>query len=156
MLKAVITNDLPEKSTPPPEIESNASIFASPSQTKLNFLEQLLKWLLTQNMDENLKFQLYQDALSKATAINNNIQSEKITNIQAEDPPEEPDNSFYKNQYFILKKSLEDSRKSPPPTSIYTLQKDRKRKATSFVSNKYKHFPKKIKTRNSQTKEPIY
>ena len=148
MLKAVITNDLP----PPPEIEANASIFSSPSQTKLNFLEQLLKWLLTQNMDENLKVQLYQDALSKATAINNNIQSEKIT----EDPPEEPDNSFYKNQYFILKKSLEDSRKSSPPTSIYTLQKARKRKPTSFVSNKYKRFPKKIKTRNSQTKEPIY
>ena len=144
MLKAVITNDLP----PPPEIEANASIFSSPSQTKLNFLEQLLKWLLTQNMDENLKVQLYQDALSKAPAINNNnnnnnIQSEKIT----EDIPVEPDISFYKNQYFILKKRLEDLTKSPPPTSIYTLQKARKRKATSFVSNKYKRFSRK---------EPIY
>ena len=96
MLKAVITNDLPEKSAPPPEIESNVSIFSSPSQTKLNFLEKLLKWLLNQNIDENLKAQLYQDALSKATTLNNSIQSGDL--------PEEPDISFFKKEYYILKK----------------------------------------------------
>ena len=154
MLKAVITNGLPERSAPPPEIESNVGISSSPPQTKLNFLEKLLKWLLNQNIDENLKAQLYQDALSKATALNNSIQSGNL--------PEEPDISFLKKEYFVFKKRLEDLTKSSPqqvettfhPKSApHTLPK-----RPSFVSNKYKHFsvinPKKVKTKkSSQTKE---
>ena len=92
MLKAVISSELPVPSASPPEIESNASIFSSPFQTKLDYLEKLLKWLLTQNIEENLESKLYQDTLSKAIALKNSIQSKNLPQ------PQKPDIDFLKNE----------------------------------------------------------
>ena len=88
MLKAIISNELAVPLTSPPEIESDASIFTPTSQTKLEYLKRLLKWLLTQNIEENLESKLYQDTLSTAIELKNSIQSKNLPQ------PQKPDIDF--------------------------------------------------------------
>ena len=73
MIKAIVTNEMMEKNPPPPEIPPQTTIFSDPAMTKLSFYDKQLKWFMAQNIEESLKERLYQDMLSKARELYNNI-----------------------------------------------------------------------------------
>ena len=73
MIKAVVTNEMMEKNPPPPEIPPQTSIFSDPAITKLAYYDKQLKWFMSQDIEESLKEKLYQDMLSKARELYNNI-----------------------------------------------------------------------------------
>ena len=88
MIKAVVTNEMMEKNPPPPEIPPQTSIFSDPAITKLAYYDKQLKWFMSQDIEESLKEKLYQDMLSKARELYNNIRG--VNPLRALPPINQP------------------------------------------------------------------
>ena len=85
MLRAVIQDDSPPTQNvptlttpqPPPlphDVVPGTNMFTPPHQSKLNFYNNQIKWLLAQkDISESFKHRLYKDALTKALELQDRI-----------------------------------------------------------------------------------
>ena len=77
MIKAIVTNEMIQKDPPPPEIPPQSSMFSDPAMSKLGYYDKQIKWFMRQDIPESYKERLYQDMLTKATELFNNIRGGK-------------------------------------------------------------------------------
>ena len=77
MIKAIVTNEMIQKDPPPPEIPPQSSMFSDPAMSKLGYYDKQLKWFMRPDLPESYKERLYQDMLTKATELFNNIRGGK-------------------------------------------------------------------------------
>ena len=125
MIKAIVTNEMIQKDPPPPEIPPQSSMFSDPATSKLGYYDKQIKWFMRQAIPESYKERLYQDMLTKATELYNNIRGGK--------PPPPPPPAAPKPPNPLPKppkKHQKLPKDYPTPYTTPMVEKDRKRQSS--------------------------
>ena len=148
MIKAIVTNEMIQKDPPPPEIPPQSSMFSDPATSKLGYYDKQIKWFMRQAIPESYKERLYQDMLTKATELYNNIRGGK--------PPPPPPPAAPKPPNPLPKppkKHQKLPKDYPTPYTTPMVEKDRKRQSSPVNETPPTPMVKKNSKRQSS---PVY